>query len=99
VDHPHWAFVVQSVFTPTRWCRWRLTKKGVATAFDVPHQVVETCSEEELGAFPKHPSRVLEHCAKLLLVHEGIIQSLTNIPACQKAIAIFAWCTTVHLVA
>jgi hypothetical protein len=38
VDHPGGSFVVRSVFSKSKWCRRRLTKKEVATAFDVPHQ-------------------------------------------------------------
>jgi hypothetical protein len=73
VDHPGGLFVVRSVFTKSKWYRRRLTKKEVATAFDVPHQVVEARSNAELSLLPKQPSRALEHCAKSLLAQEAII--------------------------
>lgn len=73
VDHPHGSFVVRSVYTKSKWCRRRLTKKEVATAFDVPHEVIEACSTVELAALPQLPTRTLEHCAKSVLAHEGII--------------------------
>jgi hypothetical protein len=66
-------FFLQSVFNTTKWCRRRLTKKEVATAFDVPHQVLELCTAAELDLLPKYPGRTLEHCAKSLLAHEGLI--------------------------
>jgi hypothetical protein len=80
VDHPPGNYVLQSVFTTTKWCRRRLTRKEVATAFDVPstafdvpYQVVEPCTVVELDLLPKYPSRTLEHCAKSLLAHEGLL--------------------------
>jgi hypothetical protein len=42
-------------------------------AFNVPHQVMEACSEDEFVFLPKQPSHALKHCTKSLLAHEGII--------------------------
>jgi hypothetical protein len=64
VDHPGGLFVVHRVFIKSKWCQRRLTKKEVATAFNVPHQVVEAWSDAELSLLPNQPSRALEHCAK-----------------------------------
>jgi hypothetical protein len=35
--------------------------------------VVEACTAAELALLPKYPSRTLEHCAKSLLAHAGVI--------------------------
>jgi hypothetical protein len=73
VDQPNGQFIVRSVYTPTRWCRRRLTKPELATAFDIPHAVIQACRPAELCALITHPSRGLEHCARSLLAHAGVI--------------------------
>jgi hypothetical protein len=73
VDHLNGAFILRSVFTTTKWCRRRLTQLEVAMAFDVPTPIIQACLAVELDLVVRHPSRVLEHCAKLFLVHEGVI--------------------------
>lgn len=73
VDHPRGQFVVRSVFTPTKWCRRRLTPSELATAFDVPHEIIQQCSHQELLSLTVHPSRGLEHCARSTMAHAEII--------------------------
>jgi hypothetical protein len=73
LDHPGGAFILRSVFTPTKWCRRRLTKPEVAMAYDIPTPIIQACSGWELNLVIQHPSRALEHCAKSLMAHEGVI--------------------------
>jgi hypothetical protein len=73
VDHPTGHYVPCSLFNTTKWCRRWLTKKEVATAFNMPRQVLEVCTAAELDLLTKYPGRTLEHCAKSLPAHEGFI--------------------------
>jgi hypothetical protein len=73
VDHPNGSFLLRSVFTPTKWCRRRLTKTEIAMAFDIPSPIIQACTNVELELLIRHPSRALEHCAKSLMAHEGVI--------------------------
>jgi hypothetical protein len=73
LNHMTGQFVVRSVFTSSKWCRRRLKGTEIASAFDIPHQLVIQCSASELKLLTVHPSRGLEHCAKALLAYAGII--------------------------
>jgi hypothetical protein len=39
VDHLNGSFILRSVFTPTKWCRRRLTRSEVAMALTFPLQL------------------------------------------------------------
>jgi hypothetical protein len=73
LDHVKGRFVVRSVYTASKWCVRRLTGNELASAFDVPHQVVTQCSASELHAVTLHPGRGLEHGARAFLAHAGVI--------------------------
>jgi hypothetical protein len=73
LDHLRGRFAVRSVYTASKWCVRRLTARELATAFDVPHQVASQCSAAELTALTQHPGRGLEHGARALLAHAGVI--------------------------
>jgi hypothetical protein len=73
MDHLRGRFAVRSVYTPSKWCVRRLTASELASAFDIPHQVSQPCSSTELRDLTRHPGRGLEHGARALLAHAGII--------------------------
>jgi hypothetical protein len=73
MDQPKGYFIVRSVFSATKWCRRRLTPSELATAFDVPYEVIQQCSRHELASLTVHPSRAIEHCARSIMAHAGII--------------------------
>jgi hypothetical protein len=45
----------------------------MATAFDIPRDVIQACQPQELTQLITHPSCGLEHCACSLLAHAGVI--------------------------
>jgi hypothetical protein len=64
---------VQSVFTPSKWCRRRLQATEIASALDIPNQFIMGCTLSKLKLLSVHPSRGLEQCAKALLAYGGAI--------------------------
>jgi len=63
---PIWA-VVPSVFSPSKWCRQKLTAKEILLSQDISHQVLSSCTDKMLVTLLGTPILIPGKCCTVCL--------------------------------